>query len=225
MVFDNPPHEFAVGSVGRQLQEEAFTEIAGGHAHRLQLLDHLQRPFGKLQLVGRRVGRQHVPQADSKVAAIAGVERGDDAFRQVAELVVQIDIGQLPEEMIVERFRAAFDVRDRVMAAIGVLVHAVGRTAGRLVEVLGHFAVEVEEPLEVVGRLLRVDDHLPFALGAVFRIRPVAAVVRPRAAVVRRRADIAVGRRDALASGSIAVGGIAPELVSRIACGVAGIAA
>ena len=59
-------------------------------------------------------------------AAVARIERADDSLGDLLDPIVDIELGQLVQQKIVERFRSRDGVGHQVMTAIGIFGNPIG---------------------------------------------------------------------------------------------------
>ena len=153
---------------GRELQEEALAEVAGGDAGRVELLHQRQRPLGQRQLLRLRLRAQEVFQPALQVSV--GVEVVDDPLGHRAERRVQLEPAQLIVEVILEGLRPGGHVRHGVQLPLARLLLLRPRRTAPLLEVVRPFLVHLHQALEVVLVAVRlVDDQFAFFLGGGVR--------------------------------------------------------
>ena len=143
---------------GVELGQQALAEVAGGDAGRIERLDEGQGLFGPLQLLGRGIGGQQIAEAGAEIAAVLGIERADDPLAEGQQFGPNVELAELVHQIVLQRFGPLGDVGDDVVGPLGVFLDAAGGAAGRFFEVVGHFAVEIEQPLEIVGVVVGLID-------------------------------------------------------------------
>ena len=111
-------------------------------------------------------------------------------------LGVELQLAELMHQVVLQRFGPVGDVGDHVVGPVGIFLHAVGRAAGRFLEVLGHLAVEIQQPLEVVGVVVGFIDDQRLVVDRLFA-RDRRALRARRAASDRAPAAPGPGSRPA----------------------------
>ncbi len=145
--------------VGMELREEAFAQIAGGDAGRIERLHQGEGFFGLLLLLGRGVGGKQIAKAGAEVAAVFGIERADDSLAEGKRRRIDVQLAKLMHQIILQRFGALGDVGDDIVGPLGVFFDAAGGATSRFFEILGNFAVEVQQALEIVGVVMGLIDN------------------------------------------------------------------
>jgi hypothetical protein len=160
MAGDQRADLFVVGHRRIELGEQALTQITGGDARRIERLHQRQGLLGLLKLLGRGVGREQIAKARAEVAAVLGIERADDPLAQSQRFLFEVQLAELVHQIVLQRLGAFRDVGNHIVGPLGIFLHAAGRAAGRLLEVFGDLAVEVEQTFEVVGVVMGfIDDE------------------------------------------------------------------
>ena len=144
--------------IRRQLQQQAFPQVAGGDASGIKFLHNRQRLLCTLQLFGGRIGRKQIAEIASQVAAIAGIQGRDDPFGQCRKFFIQFQFAQLMQQVIIERLRTRDDVRHRIVATIVFFLHAIRRASRRFVEVVGHLAIKILQTLKDGVNIINLID-------------------------------------------------------------------
>ena len=152
------------GHAWGQLQQQAFLQIAGGDAGRVELLHDGQGPLGQGMIFLRRVQPQKVFQAALQVAV--GIEVVDDPLAHRPQVRLDLEPTQLVAEIVLQGLRPGDHVGHGVELSHAGLFHLGPRRTRAFLEVFGPLLVHLHQPLEVVLVLGRfVDDQFALLLG------------------------------------------------------------
>ena len=159
-----------VRHAGQQLQQQAFAQVSGADAGRVQFLHQPERPLGQRQILVAGVRAQQVLQPPLQIPV--GIEVVDDAVGHRPQVRRQVEPAQLVVEVILQRLGPGDHVGHRVELAFAGLLDLAPRRMGALLEVVRPLLVHLHQPLEILlVRVGLVDHQFAFFLaGGVGRL-------------------------------------------------------
>ena len=141
--------------------EELDPWAAAADAGGIELLHHRQGALGERQLLGAALRIDQVFELPWQPAV--GVQAVDDPLGHLPRVGIEFKPAQLVAQIVMQRLRPRHHVGDRVVLAIGVLLHARAGGARPILERVGPLFVEIQQPLEIFLVVLGlVDDQFPF---------------------------------------------------------------
>jgi len=149
VVGDQDPQDVDAGGVRGQLQQEAFSEVAGADARRVEPLDEPERLLNLLDghVVAEVAG--HVVQRDVLGQIAVVVEVVDDVLGQRPEGRIGVEEAELLGQLVVERLGARGHVLHGLLFAVALFNQGRAAAAGALVVQFAPIFVEVDQALEI----------------------------------------------------------------------------
>ena len=165
VIVDDDPHFIGHLRCIGDLVQQTFPKGFRGDTRRVQALNHPQcllRPGDILRLVVRR---QHVDQRGMEIPPVASVQARNDPLGDLLDIVVDVQLGKLMKQIIIERLGPLERVGHQVVLTVGVFLDPVARST-EIVKRIGHVIAHVLKTLEILGiRGILANDQLPLVLG------------------------------------------------------------
>ncbi len=137
------------GHVRRELEQQAFPQVAGADARRVEPLDQKQGLLGLLDADRAIQVADDILERQPEIAALVQVV--DDVLGQGVHLGIAIEEAELIDQVVVERSGPRRHILHRVLLAVGVLAQRRPAAPRALVVDLAPVLVQVDQAIELVG--------------------------------------------------------------------------